>query len=152
MLKAALNENKITITDEQIEHICTKTLKESDLDGNGFIEFAEYSELVHKNPKLLNPFTINLDELFAKSGKQVEASHAAIASKRPLENTKEFNSRYSDASIESVSYIDDDGSRSNSFAGNDIITNSNLNAGITSVRKMTKNEAVVVHDIDKVLD
>ena len=49
MLKAALMENQIQLTDAQIDHICSTTLQQSDSNGNGSIEYGSITMYIFIN-------------------------------------------------------------------------------------------------------
>lgn len=157
MLKAALQENGILLTNEQIEHICASTLKASDIDGNGFIEFEEYKQLVAQNPRLLIPFTVNLDELFRKGdNRKVNADDPLIRSQRALADVKFTEENDSKRSIDSI-----DNSSIASYSREDSFEfepDSPKAPGIGNGRGTTRSSvsmrstAVVINDIDKVLD
>jgi hypothetical protein len=89
MLRGALQQHHLQLTDEQIDQVCTNTLQQTDTNSNGFIEFDEYKALVMKTPRFLSPFTINLPELFKSfDGRTASMDEKALQSKRKLELLK----------------------------------------------------------------
>lgn len=63
LLVSALEESNVHLSERNIDLIVENTLKTTDSDSNGVIDFQEYEELVNQNPRLLYPFTIDIEEL-----------------------------------------------------------------------------------------
>jgi hypothetical protein len=66
MLENSLTDRQIAFTEEDIRHICRNTLRLLDPERQGFIVYARYEELVQQNPSTLNPFVVNIDDIFAR--------------------------------------------------------------------------------------
>eukprot|EP00009_Paramoeba_aestuarina_P002062 CAMPEP_0201513906 /NCGR_PEP_ID=MMETSP0161_2-20130828/5866_1 /ASSEMBLY_ACC=CAM_ASM_000251 /TAXON_ID=180227 /ORGANISM="Neoparamoeba aestuarina, Strain SoJaBio B1-5/56/2" /LENGTH=366 /DNA_ID=CAMNT_0047910295 /DNA_START=300 /DNA_END=1400 /DNA_ORIENTATION=+ len=64
MIKATLFNNLyITLTDEEIHKLVMDTFQETDADGDGSIDLAEFRRLCHKYPNIVNLLTIDRDLL-----------------------------------------------------------------------------------------
>ena len=66
-VQTALEEADVHLPDSVVDTICKNTVKTTDLNENGIIDFVEYENLVKANPRLLLPFTIDIDELVQSS-------------------------------------------------------------------------------------
>ncbi|CAL5214966.1 unnamed protein product [Lathyrus oleraceus] len=58
MVLATLNESEVTISDDIVESIVEKTMKEVDSKGDGKIDMEEWKEYAAKNPSLLKIMTL----------------------------------------------------------------------------------------------
>jgi Ca2+-binding EF-hand superfamily protein len=66
MLENSLAERGIEFKPEDLHHMCKNTLRLLDPERRGGIVFVRYQQLVQNNPAALAPFTISLDQLFAR--------------------------------------------------------------------------------------
>lgn len=69
MLVSALEnpQNEIKLSSEVIDLVCENTIQQLDIDGNGKIDFHEYSAMVRKHPRVLDAFTLDLDAMLGRS-------------------------------------------------------------------------------------
>ncbi|XP_019446501.1 PREDICTED: calcineurin B-like protein 7 isoform X1 [Lupinus angustifolius] len=58
MVLATLIESDVTLTDDVVESIVEKTIKEADTNGDGKIDKEEWQEYVAKNPSILKIMTL----------------------------------------------------------------------------------------------
>lgn len=81
MLKTSLNENGVDMTPAQIELIIRSTFQEADTNGDGFIDFDEYKEIVANHPSILSNMTLDFARVIEARLEQVKTK-AAPASRR----------------------------------------------------------------------
>lgn len=60
MVLASLAENDLHMSKANADLLVGKTFEEGDLDGDGFINPAEYRELVQKHPMMLRAMNVNV--------------------------------------------------------------------------------------------
>ena len=60
MVLASLAENDLHMSKANADLLVAKTFEEGDLDGDGFINPAEYRELVQKHPMMLRAMNVNV--------------------------------------------------------------------------------------------
>jgi Ca2+-binding EF-hand superfamily protein len=65
LLTSALDLSEIRLSPAQVEEMCDRTLRDVDENSNGVIDYEEYVMIVERNPRLLAPFTLDLDRLLA---------------------------------------------------------------------------------------
>lgn len=62
MLQACLEENKaVTLTDQQLDKICDKTMSDFDNDGDGKITLEDFQEAVEHNPGILTIVSLSFE-------------------------------------------------------------------------------------------
>lgn len=66
LLKAALSENMLDLTDEQIGTLVDDTFAQVDSNGDGRISFEEYEQMVRAHPSFLQFLTIDTSSLFGR--------------------------------------------------------------------------------------
>eukprot|EP01083_Nonionella_stella_P021109 58532_1 len=76
MVKLALNEINMKLSTKQIEVIVNNTFREADVNNDGVIDYDEYKVYCKKNPRVLEPFRIDiaslvLDEQENRRGRRV---------------------------------------------------------------------------------
>jgi serine/threonine-protein phosphatase 2B regulatory subunit len=82
LLNAALSANtgaELELTDSQIEEVVEVTLQEMDVDGNGVIDKHEYENMVKRCPRLLAPFTIDINKILRQQRKSAAAASASAS-------------------------------------------------------------------------
>jgi Ca2+-binding EF-hand superfamily protein len=63
LLSSILKENNIEMTSSQIDEMVTQTFESYDKDGDGFINFREFSDMCSTKPSILKHLTINIAEM-----------------------------------------------------------------------------------------
>ena len=63
MVKLALNEINMKLSSKQIEVIVNNTFRETDLNGDGVIDYEEYSVYCRKHPRILEPFRLDITNI-----------------------------------------------------------------------------------------
>ncbi|KAJ4711872.1 Calcineurin B-like protein [Melia azedarach] len=58
MVLALLSESDLTLSNDVVESIIDKTMKDADLNGDGKIDLEEWKEFVAKNPAILKNMTL----------------------------------------------------------------------------------------------
>ncbi|KAA6384358.1 MAG: putative calcineurin B [Streblomastix strix] len=61
VLRASLFENKLSLTDEQMQQAVEATFQEADINGDGLISFDEFREMVLKHPQMIDSMTLSKD-------------------------------------------------------------------------------------------
>ena len=63
LLAAAVRENVLSLSEEQVQSFCDHTLRDVDRDGNGMVEYEEYRQVVLGSRKFLDSFTMDVPAL-----------------------------------------------------------------------------------------
>merc|ERR1712228_390374 len=63
MVKLALNEINMKLSSKQIDVIVNNTFRETDLNGDGVIDYEEYRIYCRKNPRILQPFRLDITNI-----------------------------------------------------------------------------------------
>ena len=63
LLAAAVRENVLSLSEEQVQSFCDHTLKDVDRDGNGMVEYEEYRQVVMGSRKFIESFTMDVPAL-----------------------------------------------------------------------------------------
>ena len=84
LLEAAVRDSVVLMdmTDADVRALCDATLAHVDADGNGKVDFAEYSAVVGASPKFFEAFSIDVDKLIdtiTRRGSRLEMSPTATA-------------------------------------------------------------------------
>lgn len=53
----------VQLSDEEVLDICEQTLRSADRDGNGIIDFSEYSAMVSQSPRFHSDFSLDIRQL-----------------------------------------------------------------------------------------
>ena len=62
LLVAVLKENGISLTGHQVDEVVRGTFAQADIDGDGYISYAEWKAMCATSPGLLRNLTINVAE------------------------------------------------------------------------------------------
>eukprot|EP00486_Rosalina_sp_Unknown_P011796 CAMPEP_0201582968 /NCGR_PEP_ID=MMETSP0190_2-20130828/92756_1 /ASSEMBLY_ACC=CAM_ASM_000263 /TAXON_ID=37353 /ORGANISM="Rosalina sp." /LENGTH=495 /DNA_ID=CAMNT_0048023961 /DNA_START=18 /DNA_END=1505 /DNA_ORIENTATION=+ len=63
MVKLALNEINMQLSTKQIQVIVNNTFREADMNNDGVIDYEEYKIYCKKNPRVLEPFKVDISSL-----------------------------------------------------------------------------------------
>lgn len=83
LLVAAVKENVLTLTDSEVEAICDETLKNVDIDGNGRVDYSEYSNVVSKSRRFTDSFTLDITKVWGSFRKNRAIATAAGSASIP---------------------------------------------------------------------
>jgi len=63
LLIAAVRENVVALSGQEIEEIVRHTLENCDKDGNGTVDYSEYDAMVRQSPKFLECFSLDVSQI-----------------------------------------------------------------------------------------
>jgi len=75
LLIAAVRENVVSLTGQQVEEIVSQTLAKADRDGNGTVDYEEYKEMVQQSQKFLESFSLDVETL-CETYRRVRSKHS----------------------------------------------------------------------------
>ena len=66
MLKGSVSAFPYKFSEEELDVLVRRTFDESDLNGNGYISYAEYTKLIASHPMMLQQMTVNVSQAIAQ--------------------------------------------------------------------------------------